>query len=367
MSFYKIYSKWKEKDFKKLLGKITEKDVEKAIDKNRLDEKDYLALLSPIAKNYLEEMAQKAHRLTVQNFGKVIYLYAPLYLANYCDNECSYCGFNTENQVKRKKLNLQEVKQEGKAVLNKGIKHILLLTGCSRAKTPVSYIQDCVKTLKDDFASISIEVYTLRQKEYQTLIDSGVTGLTIYQEVYDEQVYNQVHLKGPKTNYKFRLNAPERGCKAGMRKVNIGPLLGLTDWRREVFFAGLHAQYLQNKYLETKITLSVPRLQPHPGVFEKKDMVSDRAMVQAILAYRLFLPRTGINLSTRESAELRDNLLPLGITKISAESSTVVGGYNSREGNEQFAIDDNRKVSEIKQILLNKGYQPVFKNWHPID
>lgn len=365
MSYYDEYFKWQDFNFKEYFKTVTEQQVARVITKNKLNKQDFLKLLSPAAVNYLEPVARKAHQLTVQNFGHIMLLYAPLYLANYCENQCVYCGFNVNNQIKRRKLSISEVSKEGKKVAEKGIKHILLLTGCSRKKTPVSYIGDCVRLLQDIFPAIAIEVYALETAEYRKLVAAGATGLTIYQEVYDEKMYRKVHPGGPKRNYRFRLEAPERGCRAGMRTVNIGALLGLFDWRREAFFSGLHARYLQNNYLETEINISVPRLRPHQGGYRSPYQIEDRELVQIILAYRLFLPRVGINLSTREGATLRDNLLPLGITRLSAESSTAVGGYTTdKTETEQFQIADNRSVIQIKEILQKKGFQSVFKDWH---
>lgn len=366
MSFYQKYRNWKKLDFENYFEQLTGNDIIEVINKDKLNREDYLKLLSPVAGEYLEEMAQKAHHLTVQNFGRVIFLYAPIYLSNYCSNHCAYCGFNVNNEFERKKLSLKEVEKEAKAVSNRGIKHILLLTGGSRYHSPVSYIKDCVEIVKEYFASIAIEVYALRTEEYQELAETGVDGLTIYQEVYNEKIYDQVHPAGQKKNYKFRLDAPERGCKAGMRNVSIGALLGLDDWRWESFFTGFHAEYLQNKFLEIQVNASVPRLKPHLGNFEPLSHVKDRNLVQIILALRLFLPRLGINISTREGSELRNNLLPLGVTKVSAGSTTVVGGYTSDKGTGQFDIADKRGVEAVKKLLRDKGYQPVFKNWHQI-
>jgi len=366
MSYYQEYSKFKEFDFGSFFAQITDDDIRGVLAKDRLEREDFLVLLSPKASNYLEEMAQKAHKLTVQNFGRIIFLYAPLYLANYCVNQCAYCGFNVKNGFKRDKLTLNQVEEEAKAIMDKGIKDLVVLTGESRKHSPVSYIKDSINIIKEYISSIAIEVYPMKTEEYKELVETGVDGLTIYQETYNEDIYDEVHIKGPKKNYRFRLDAPERGCQAGMRRVNIGPLLGLDDWRKETFFAGLHANYLQNKYLDTAISLSLPRLRPHLGSFQPNSIVDDSALVQIILAYRLFLPHIGISLSTRESRELRDNLLPLGITKMSAESSTAVGGYARDKGAKQFDISDDRTVVEMKDLLLNKGYQPIFKNWQQI-
>ena len=331
--------------------------------KQAIKEKDLKALLSIDAQKYLEEMAEEAQRISLQYFGRAILLYTPMYLSNYCVNKCSYCGFNADNNLKRKKLSLDEVEKEAKFIASTGLKHILILTGESRHHSPVSYIKDCVKILKKYFTSISIEVYPLKEEEYKELIGAGVDGLTIYQEVYDKEKYKEVHLAGPKTNYQFRLDAPERACKAHMRTVNIGTLLGLAPWREEVIKTAMHAKYLQDKYPDTELSVSVPRLRPHEGTFKDIIKVSDKNLVQIILALRIFLPRVGITVSTRESAYMRDNLLSLGITKMSAESTTSVGGHTMDKTSEQFEIFDGRNVEEIKQMLLEKKYQPVLQDW----
>jgi len=309
-------------------------------------------------------MARRSQQLTFQHFGRVIFLYAPLYLANYCTNQCVYCGFNTRNKIARKKLSLEEVAREAELLAASGLKHILILTGESRIHSPVSYIRDCVKVLRNYFSSITIEIYPLEADEYKELIDAGVDGLTIYQEVYNEETYKNLHLKGPKRDYRYRLDAPERACSASMRSVNIGALLGLDDWRVEAFYGGIHAHYLQDKFLDTEIGLSLPRIRPHAGSFQPKCLVSDRNLVQIMLAMRLFMPRAGIAISTRERAEFRDNLVGLGVTKMSAGSSTEVGGYGLTEKTEgQFDISDERSVTEIKEMIYGKGFQPVFKDW----
>ncbi|MFZ5592521.1 MAG: 2-iminoacetate synthase ThiH, partial [Bacillota bacterium] len=303
MSFYdEVYQPIRREIGEDFMHSVTAADVRRAIGKTWLNERDYLVLLSPRAEDFLEEMAWKAHRLTVQHFGRVIQLYTPLYLANYCVNKCAYCGFGAHNKIKRDRLTLAEVEDEARAIAGMGFKHILILTGESRHHSPVSYMRDCVQVLKKYFSSISIEVYPLTEEEYRELIFAGVDGLTIYQEVYDEAVYDRVHLAGPKKDYHFRLNAPERACRAGMRTVNVGALLGLHDWRSEAFATGLHAAYLQKKFPAVEVSLSPPRLRPEVGGFDPPVRVTDQNLVQYILAFRLFMPRAGITLSTREPA-----------------------------------------------------------------
>ncbi len=362
MSFYDFIERYKEPDFSASTGQ-----VERAIGAEAPGAEEFAVLLSPEAQGYLEAMAQKAHNLTLKNFGRTIQLYTPLYLSSYCQNQCVYCGFNAGNRLPRRKLTLEEVEKEAQAISSTGLNHILILTGDSRAASPVSYIRDCVRILKKYFSSISAEVYALSESEYGELVSEGVDGLTLYQETYDRRVYDRVHLSGPKKDYLFRLEAPERAARARMRAVNIGALLGLNDWRREVFFTGLHARYLQDNFRDCEIGASVPRLRPHTGDFRIISPVTDRDMVQIITALRIFLPRLGLALSTRESAALRDNLLPLGITRMSAGSSTRVGGhaveYPDGDNPGQFDICDPRSVEEMSSMLSSKGYQPVFKDW----
>lgn len=364
MSFYGEYQRYQDLNWADYFEQLTDEDILRVLAKPRLTQWDYLALLSPVAEKHLEAMAQRAHQLTVQHFGRAILLYTPLYLANYCVNRCVYCGFAIHNQVKRQQLTLEEVEAEARVIAATGLKHILILTGESKRHSPVSYIKECVGVLKKYFSSISIEIYPLTEEEYAEVIAAGVDGLTLYQEVYDEQEYDKLHLAGPKKNYHFRLDAPERACRAGIRTVNVGALLGLQDWRSEAFFTGLHANYLQNKYPGVEVSLSPPRMRPHVGGFPPKVVVTDKNLVQYILAFRLFMPRGGITVSTRESAELRDHLLPLGVTKMSAGSCTAVGGHRAGEASDpQFDISDQRDVPGMVQMLQGRGYQPILKDW----
>jgi len=367
MSFYDKYNQYKEFDFNKFFENVTGEDVLRAINRERLNESDFLVLLSDKADEHLEAMAVKSKQLTLQHFGKAILLYTPMYLANFCVNQCVYCGFNITNKIRRRKLTLEEVEEEAKVISSTGLRHILILTGESRQQSSVSYIKECVGVLKKYFRSISIEIYPLETQEYAELVEAGVDGFTIYQEVYNEDMYKLLHLKGPKRDHRYRLDAPERACEAKMRSVNIGALLGLDDWRKEAFFTGLHADYLQNKFLDTEISISFPRIRPHVGDFQPNSVVSDRNLVQIMLATRLFMPRAGITISTRERAEFRDNLIGLGVTKMSAGSSTEVGGHTLEDKSEgQFDISDPRGVEEIKNLVYSKGYQPVFKDWQMI-
>lgn len=364
MILYEEYQRFGNFDFDAFFNKLTDTDILRIISKNRLSELDYLALLSPRAEKYLEEIAQRAHHLTVQHFGKAILLYTPLYLANYCVNSCVYCGFRAQNDLERKKLSYTEVEAEAKIIAKTGLKHILILTGESRVHCPVSYIIECVRVLKKHFTSIGIEIYPLNEDEYAELISAGVDSLTIYQEVYNEEVYLDVHPAGPKRDYHFRLNAPEHACRAGIRSVNVGALLGLYNWRTEAFFTGLHANYLQNNYPDVEISMSPPRMRPYLGGFAPRVTVNDKNLVQYIMAFRLFMPRGGITISTREKPELRENVIKLGVTKMSAGSCTAVGGRSdSTNSTRQFDISDERDVATMARAICHQGYQPVFKDW----
>jgi len=366
MSFINLIKKYEHTSLKDGLNSVTAKDIKAILSKDILAPTEFLALLSPGAVDYLEDMAQKAHKITLKNFGKTIQLYTPMYLSNYCDNHCIYCGFNVNEKSARKKLTMDELEIEAQYIADTGLKHVLILTGSSKSQSPLLYIKDSIRVLKRYFSSISIEIYPLTEDEYGELIAEGIDGLTIYQETYNRAIYDKVHLKGPKRDYEFRLDSAERALNKKMRTANIGALLGLSNWRDDGFFVGLHAQYLQDKFPEAEIAISVPRIRPQTQEYSPCYQVLDRDIVQLILALRIFLPRIGIALSTRESQELRDNILPLGVTKISADSTTAVGGHtsgSSEQDAEQFSINDKRSVSEVREFLLNRGYQPVLKDW----
>lgn len=364
MEFYDELIKWDSFDFDGFWASVSDRDILSAINKEKLDIMDFLTLIAPKATKYLEDMAQKSASLTNMYFGKSKLLYAPLYVANYCSNECVYCGFNCKNHIKRRKLDYDEVRKEAQAIYDLGMRNILLLTGESRAKSPVEYIADCVRVVKEKFSAVGIEVYELTVEEYKELVEAGADSFCMYQETYDRDIYKQVHLSGPKADFKYRLEAPSRACEAGMRSVNIGALLGLSKWRKDAFFTGLHAYFLENNYPDTEISVSPPRMRPHVGAYQPAEEVSDIDIVQIITAMRLFMPRAGISVSTRERAEFRDRLIDLGVTKISAESSTEVGGYAEKNtSTAQFDISDERTVKEVEAMLINKGYQPVYQDW----
>ena len=347
-------------------SKISRNDVISAMESRMSVVMRAQILLSEVVDSFLEPLAQKAHALTVQNFGKTMQLYTPLYVSNYCENQCVYCGFNCINTaIERKKLSLEEVDIEARAIAQSGLRHILLLTGESRKYSSVEYIEQCVRILRKYFKSISLEVYSLDEDEYSRLIDAGVDGLTVYQETYDPDRYKELHLAGPKTDFLYRLKTVDRAARAGMRSINIGALLGLSCWRSDVFSAIVHAYYLQRTYPSLELSISLPRMQTHEGAYDNIVPVTDQHMVQSILAIRLCLPRVGITMSTRESDLFRDNIVRLGVTRMSAGSLTQVGGH--AEGAEtdigQFDIADERSIADVKIMLKNHGYQAVLTDW----
>lgn len=371
MGFYELYSKYKDFNFDNYLANVTTDDVYRCLEKSVKNPLDFLTLLSPAASSpeTLENMAQIANKLTESYFGKTITLFTPLYLANVCDNGCLYCGFNKNNSVKRAILTPFEVELEGQAIRDQGFRHIIILTGESRRATPPDYIADCVRILKKYVDSISIEVYSLNEEEYRMLFDAGVDGFTMFQETYNEDIFPILHPIGEKSNYRKRLDSPELACKAHYNNVNLGALLGLDDWRKDTFFTGLHAIYLQDKYTGTDIAVSLPRICEHEGdkSFRVHCTVSDIDLVQAMVAYRIFIPRLGITLSTREPALLRDKLIGLGVTKMSAGSVTEVGGHSEKAKSEgQFEITDTRSVDEMILAIKSRGYQPILKDWEPL-
>ncbi len=342
----------------------TAADVQRALAGEQLQLNDFFALLSPAAEKQLEALAQRAHRLTQQRFGKTIQLYAPLYLSNECCNGCLYCGFNASNKINRCTLNLDEVEQEARILHQRGFRHVQLLTGEAPQSVDNAYLNAAVKRLRPLFSSISIEVYPMETVGYKQMVAAGVDNLTVYQETYDRELYAELHPFGPKRDFDWRLATAERGGAAGLRSIGIGALLGLADWRNEGFYVGLHARYLAKHFWRSRINISFPRLRPADGGFAPRRPVSDSALVQLLCALRLLMPDSALVLSTRESAALRDHLLPLGITQISAGSCTAPGGYSHQENtNQQFAIDDDRSPEQICAMLIKAGYDPVFKDW----
>ena len=367
MSFYNELIKWKDFDFNGYFNSITDEEILKSIEKDKLSVYDYLNLLSPKAKNHLEKMAVRATRLTRQYFGNVISLYLPIYVSNYCTSNCIYCGFSKKNHIKRRHMKFDEIEKEVKEIAKSGIENILLLTGEAKGLVDKEYLKGGIDRLKTYFSSVSIEVMPLDQEDYEYLVTDGLDGLTVYQETYDEKRYSEVHLSGEKKNFKYRLDTPERGAKAGIRSIGIGALLGLGDIRSDAFKTGLHLKYLIDNYPNSEFSISFPRVNEAEGNLKDSYAVDDITFVQIILANRIFQPTAGINLSTRESAYMRDNLLPLGITKFSSGSKTEVGGYShDNESTAQFDITDSRSVEEIVEAIRKRGLEPKYKDWETL-
>lgn len=342
-------------------------DVLRAARLERVDETGFLALLSPAAAPHLEAMARRAQDLTLRHFGRTVSLFTPLYVSNHCANHCRYCGFAAKNEIPRSRLTLDEVRAEGEAIAATGLRQVLILTGEAPHKAGVGFLEDCVRILRPLFPSIALEVYPMATTDYARLVAAGADGLTVFQETYDPALYADLHPAGPKRDYAWRLDTPMRGAEAGMRTVNIGALLGLADWRREIYATGLHAAWLMRRYPGVDVAVSLPRMRPHAGEFQPACIVRDRELVQAMTALRIFLPRLSVTISTREAPSFRDSILPLGVTRMSAGVSTAVGGHAKAAETGQFEISDPRSVAEVRDMLRSRGYQPVFKDWEPLE
>ncbi len=352
---------------------------------------DFAHLISPAAAEFLEPMGRRAQQLTRQRFGNVIRLFAPLYLSNECINNCRYCGFSRDNPILRVTLSVDEVRREAAELLAHGFRNLLLVSGEHPRFVSSSYLADCVRALHETTPSISLEVGPMETADYRPLVQAGAEGLVVYQETYDRAVYHEMHTAGPKRNFAWRLETPERAYASGFRRLGIGALYGLADWRSEALCVAAHAEYLLRTCWKSSLTISLPRLRPCAGEFQPLAQMTDREMVQLVCAFRLMFPDVGLVLSTRESPKLRDGLIPLGITLISAGSHTEPGGYtgvgknklhhtehgrivelgasewaapdSARRATEQFNIADARSAQEVADRIRSLGYEPVWKDW----
>ena len=370
-----------------------EADVASALGSSRPSLHDFARLISPAARLSLEQMARRSQALTQKNFGKTIRLFAPLYLSNECINSCLYCGFSRENPIARVTLSQEEVLIEAQALAGIGMRNLLLVAGEHPRFIPVDYLAGCVSAVRQAVPSVSLEVGPLDQSGYAKMVLSGAEGLVVYQETYQREIYAELHTAGPKKDFDWRLETPERAYAAGFRRLGIGALFGLADWRLEALAVAAHAEYLQKHCWRSQITISLPRLRPCAGDFQARSALEDRDLVQLICAFRCFLPEAGLVLSTREPASLRDRLIPLGITLMSAGSHTEPGGYtgagqeklhltergkivplpaNASEwspGNgatAQFEIADDRTPSSVAEAIRRLGYDPVWKDWDTV-
>jgi 2-iminoacetate synthase len=342
----------------------TSTEVERALAKTKRDLDDFIALISPAAQPYLEQMAQMSHSLTKKRFGKTIQMYAPMYLSNECQNICTYCGFSLDNKIKRKTLTDTEIKLEVAELKKAGFDHVLLVTGEANHTVNINYFLNAVQQIKNDFANISVEVQPLSTEEYQQLHEAGVYSVLVYQETYHREVYKEYHPKGKKSNFDFRLETPDRVGTAGIHKIGLGVLLGLEDWRTDSFFNALHLDYLQKNYWQSKYSVSFPRLRPAEGIIEPNFIMDDKDLTQLICAYRLWNEDIEISISTRENEKFRNNIIPIGVTSMSAGSKTNPGGYVvDVESLEQFETSDERSATEIATIISNVGYEPIWKDW----
>ena len=365
-----------------------------AMAKPKISLADFAALISPAASELLEHMGRRAHALTQQRFGKVIRLFAPLYLSNECINNCKYCGFSRDNPILRVTLTLDEMHREAKALHEQGFRNILLVAGEHPKFVSGNYLRDCVAALHSEWPGISLEVGPMETEEYRPIVQAGADGLVVYQETYDRALYDDMHTAGPKKNFDWRLETAERAYTAGFRRLGIGALYGLADWRYEALCVAAHADYLLRNCWKAYVTISLPRLRPCAGEFQPLTHMTDRDLAQLICAFRLMFPDVGLVLSTREQAKLRDGLIPLGITMISAGSHTEPGGYTgagkenihhtergrivelaygssewapqenrATNATGQFEIADERSPQEVAELLRKLGYEPVWKDW----
>jgi len=365
-----FFDLWKRHDFTAVAASIatrTPAEVRRALDRagRGLTLDDLAALLSPAAAASLEEMATISHRLTVERFGRTMQLYAPIYLTNVCANICTYCGFSAQNRIPRKALNEEEILAEARVLARHGFEHVLLVTGES-GRYGVAYLENALRLLRPHFAGLSIEVQRLEQGDYATLAAAGLSSVLVYQETYDPVAYPKFHLKGPKADMAYRLETPDRLGRAGVKKIGLGALFGLSDWRADAWFTGLHLNYLEKNFWRTRYSLSFPRLRPHEGGEIAVTPFNERDLIQAACAFRLFSPEVELSLSTRERAHFRNHAYKLGFTSMSAGSKTNPGGYAAGdESLEQFAISDERSPAEVADFLRANDYEPVWKDWDP--
>lgn len=366
-------------------------DARAALKKPYLSLRDFAILISPAAGGQLELLAQRARQVTQRRFGKVIRLFAPLYLSNECINNCKYCGFSRDNPILRVTLTVDEVRAEAQALVAKGFRNILLVSGEHPKFVSNSYLADCIRAVHDVAPGISLEIGPMETSDYEALVSAGSEGLVVYQETYNPEIYQDMHTSGPKRDFSWRLATPERAYAAGFRRLGVGALFGLADWRSEAISLAAHAEHLLRSCWKASLTISLPRLRPCAGEFQPLTHMSDREMAQLVCAFRLTFPDVGLVLSTRESPRLRDGLVPLGITLMSAGSHTEPGGYTGAgrsnlhhtkggrivelgasewaaagknpQATGQFDIADERSPGEVAETLRQLGYEPVWKDW----
>ncbi|MBE6913001.1 MAG: 2-iminoacetate synthase ThiH [Ruminococcaceae bacterium] len=354
-------------------SKYTEKDVKAALRHDKCTIEDFKALLSPAAEPFLEQMAEKARLETSKHFGNTVYLFTPLYIANYCENYCVYCGFNCYNHIKRMKLSMEQIEKEMKVIADSGMEEILILTGESRSQSDVNYIGEACKLARKYFRMVGLEIYPVNTDEYKYLHECGADYVTVFQETYDKDKYEKLHLLGHKRVWPYRFDAQERALMGGMRGVAFSALLGLSDFRKDALASALHVYYLQRKYPQAEMSLSCPRLRPIINNDKISPLdVHETELCQILCAYRIFLPFVGITVSSRESARFRNGIVKIAATKVSAGVSTGIGDHESKytgkesdnvQGDEQFEIDDNRSLDKMYKDIEDEGLQPVLNDY----
>ena len=354
-------------------SKYTAKDVKAALEHERCSIEDFKALLSPAAEPFIEQMAQRARTETGKHFGNTVYLFTPLYIANYCENYCVYCGFNCYNHIKRMKLSMEQIEHEMKVIADSGMEEILILTGESRGQSDVKYIGEACKLARKYFRMVGLEIYPVNTDEYRYLHKCGADYVTVFQETYDAEKYETLHLFGHKRVWPYRFDAQERALRGGMRGVAFSALLGLSDFRKDALASALHVYYLQRKYPYAEMSLSCPRLRPIINNDKINPLdVHEKQLCQILCAYRIFLPFVGITVSSRESAEFRNGIVKIAATKVSAGVSTGIGDHESKysgkesdgvQGDEQFEIDDSRSLDRMYRDIADEGLQPVLNDY----
>jgi 2-iminoacetate synthase len=359
---------WRRHDFGEIGRRIASKtpaDVRRALGRARgsVDLEDFAALLSPAAAPALEDMAQAAHQRTVERFGRTMRLFAPLYLSNACANVCTYCGFSAHNRIRRKVLSDAEILADAAVLRSHGFDSVLLVTG-ETGRVGRDYLANALRVLRPHFSGLWIEVQPLPEEDYAALASDGLSAVLVYQETYDAAAYGRHHLSGPKSDIGWRLGTPDRLGRAGIKKIGLGALFGLSDWRADAWFTGLHLRHVETVHWRTRTAVSFPRLRPHEGNEVPVTPFDERDLVQAACAFRLLSPEAELSLSTRESEAFRNKAFRLGFTSMSAGSRTNPGGYASApESLEQFEIDDARSPEEVAAFLRSQGYEPVWKDW----
>ncbi|MCK8047104.1 2-iminoacetate synthase ThiH [Shewanella sp. 1CM18E] len=366
-SFVDVFKQLSQAELKLRLYSTTGEDVERALQRPAGDLDSLLALLSPAAEPYLEQMAQQSVSLTRQRFGASIGMYIPLYLSNLCANECDYCGFTMSNKIKRKTLSENEIRDEIRPIKAMGYDSILLVSGEHETKVGVPYFKQMLPLIRKEFSHVAMEVQPLEEQDYKELVAEGLDAVMLYQETYNPLTYGEHHTRGKKSDFAYRLESPDRVARAGVDKIGLGVLLGLDDWRLDALLMGHHLAYLEKTYWRSRYSISLPRLRPCTGGVAPKVELTDKGLVQMICAFRLFNQQLEISLSTRETPTLRDNLFALGVTNVSAGSSTQPGGYVEPNTElDQFEISDERSPQLVAKAMLERGLNPVWKDWEMV-